>query len=188
MSFKLFSELFDAIEKTFKAIKAIAKLPKETRDELRKTFDGTFQLLDTSLNMVSIRLGEILRITKITDFKKEVRLLKNDQSWTNAEREFRLCKSLRHTVNETDRLKSKILNYISVKDWEEMQNQMEAILQSEDRLGDYIADKFKTLSGINTGPHGSLQQTKDTLMEFQDALNAERRRLIAMEMELYNNF
>lgn len=185
---KFFSDIFDAIEKAFKALKAIANLPKETRDELRKTFDETFKLLDTSLNMVSIRLGEILRITKITDFKKEVRLLRNDQSWTNSEREFRLCKSLRHTINETERLKSKILNYISVKDWQEMQNQMEAILQSEDRLGNYIADKFKTLSGINVGPNGSVQKTKDTLIEFQDALNTERRRLIAMETELYNNF
>lgn len=185
---KLFSEIFDAIEKVIKAVKAIAGLPKETRDELRKTFDETFKLLDTSLNMVSIRLGEILRITKITDFKKEVRLLKNDQSWTTAEREFRLCKSLRHAINETDRLKSKILNYISVKDWDGMKNQMEAILQSEDRLGNYIADKFKTLSGINVGPRGSLQQTKETLLEFQDTLNTERRRLTAMEMELYDNF
>ena len=39
---KLFSDVFDAIEKTFKALKAIANLPKETREELRKTFDDTF--------------------------------------------------------------------------------------------------------------------------------------------------
>jgi hypothetical protein len=185
---KFFSDIFDAIEKAFKAVKAIANLPKETRDELRKTFDETFKLLDTSLNMVSIRLGEILRITKITAFKKEVSLLKNDQSWTQAEREFRLCKSLRHSINETVRLRNKILNYISVADWDEMKKQMEAILQNEDRLGNYIADKFKILSGIISKQGGSVQQTKDTLNEFQDELNTERRRLIAMEIDLYNNF
>ncbi len=185
---KLFSDIFDAIEKAFNAIKALANLPKKTRDELRNTFDETFKLLDTSLNMVTIRLGEILRITKTADFKKEVLMLNNDQSWTNSEREFRLCKSLRHAVNETARLKNKILNYISVKDWENMYYQMDHILYSEDKLGNYIADKFQAFSKMIPGNDGNIRQTKDALKQFQDSLNTERRRLIAMEMDLYENF
>ena len=165
----LFSDIFDSIEKAFKAVKAIANLPKETRDELRNTFDETFRLLDTSLNMVIIRLGEILRIANEQDFNIEVSQLNNDASWAQAEREFRLCKSLRHAVNETGRVKNKILNYISMKDWEDMQNQMEAILQGEDMLGNFIADKFRTLSGMTPGRNKSMQEIKDTLKQFQDS-------------------
>lgn len=185
---KLFTDIFDAIEKAFKAIKAIANLPKETRDELRNTFDETFKLLDTSLNMVIIRLGEILRITDDPVFIAEVSRLNNDVSWTQAEREFRLCKSLRHTVNETGRLRNKILNHISVQDWDEMQNQMESILMGEDRLGNFVADRFQALSGMVTNHGGTVQLTRDTLKQFRDSLNTERRRLIAMEIDLYNNF
>jgi hypothetical protein len=185
---KLFSDLFDALEKAFKAIRAIANLPKETRDELRITFNETFTLLDTSLNMVIIRLGEILRITDEPVFMIEVSQLNNDAGWTTAERQFRLCKSLRHTVNETVRLRNRILNYISVKDWDEMQYQMELILWSEDKLGNYVAERFQALSGMVAQQGGTTQQVRDSLKLFQDSLNTERRRLIAMEIDLYKNF
>lgn len=185
---ELFPDLFDAIEKAFNAVKAIANLPKKTRDELRITFEDTFKLLDTSLNMVSIRLGEILRIAKATEFKKEVSMLRNDQSWTKSEREFRLCKSLRHTVDEVGRFKSKMLAYISVNDWNDMYTQMDHILYNEDKLGNFIADKFEALSKMPQSKNGNIQQTKDALKQFQEEINAERRRLIAMEIDLYNNF
>lgn len=185
---KLFTDLFDAIEKSLNALKKITNLPKETRDELRTTFNDTFTLLDTSLNMVIIRLGEILRITNDSEFTVELGQLNNDAGWTKAEREFRLCKSLRHAVNETQRLKSKILNQVSVQDWQEMQNQMELILWSEDRLGNYIADKFQNFSSIVIDKTNSIQKVKGELKQLQDSLSLERRRLIQMEVDLYNKF
>src|SRR5690349_13693849 len=127
MELKLFTDLIDAIEKSINALSKISNLPKDTRDQLRTTFEETFKLLDTSLNMVTIRISEILRMEKATEFKKEIKQLNNDVGWTQAEREFRLCKSLRHTVNETQRLKQKILKFVSVQNWTAMQNQMEAI-------------------------------------------------------------
>jgi hypothetical protein len=181
----LFTDLFDSIEKAIRSIKAIANLPKQTRDELRATFEDTFKLLDTSLNMVIIRLGEILRIKDEPTFSMEVSLLNVDANWAQAEREFRLCRSLRHAVNEAGRLKTKLMNSISVQDWDDMLGKMEAILMGEDRLGDFIAERFQVLSA-STG--GTTMQTRQELKQFVDNLNIERRRLIAMETDLYNNF
>ena len=188
LTLELFPDLFDAIEKAFKALKAIASLPQKTRDELRNMFDETFKLLDTSLNMITIRLGQILKIQKDKDFIAEVKLLNNEPSWTNAEREFRLCRSLRNTVDEASRLGNKIRRLISVKDWNDMQNQMEVILQGEERLGDFIAGKFRALSTMVKDQGGTVQQKRDALMQFQDTLNAERRRLIKMEINLSKSF
>jgi hypothetical protein len=188
MDLKLFTDVLDAIEKAFKAIKVMANLPKQTRDELRGTFDDTFKLLDTSLSMIIIRLGEIIRITEDANFIKEVNQLSNDVSWTQSEREFRLCKSLRHAVNEIGRLRNKILSHISVQDWDALQSQMESILWSEDKLGNYIAAKFLSLSGLNVIEGQPTQQIRNELKQFQDSLNNERRILISMEIDLYSNF
>ena len=39
MEIKFFPEIFDPIENAIKSIRAIANLPKETRDELQQTLD-----------------------------------------------------------------------------------------------------------------------------------------------------
>jgi len=185
---KLFTELFDAIEKTVVALKKLVDIPKEIRDELRTTFDETFKLLDTSLNMITIRLGEIVRITDEQNFKDEVGQLSYDASWTQAEREFRLCSGLRHVVNETERLREKVLKRISVQDWEEMQKQIQKVFLGEAELGNFIANKFQEFSNININQDTTIQQVKDELKKLQSTLSNERRRLIKMEIDLYDNF
>ena len=185
---KLFTEVFDAIERVFKAIKGITDLPRETRDELRNTFDETFKLLNTSLNMVIIRLGEILRITNDTIFITEVSQLSFDAGWTQAEREFRLCSGLRHVVSETERLKAKVINHISVRDWDDMQNHIQAIFLGEAYLGEFIANKFQVFSDTDFNQRKTSKQIRDELKKMQEALNIERRRLINMEIDLYDNF
>ena len=185
---KLFTEVFDAIERVFKVIKSFSDLPKETRDELRNTFDETFKLLDTSLNMVIIRLGEILRITDDPTFAVEVSQLSFDAGWTQAEREFRLCSGLRHVVSETGRLRTKIVNHMSVQDWDDMQTQIRAIFFGEANLGNYIADKFQTFSNMDIRHDKTIQKVRNELKQLQTALNTERRRLIKMEIDLYDNF
>lgn len=176
------------LKKVFQAIKQIANLPQDTRDELRITFDETFRLLDTSLNMVIIRLGEILRISDDSAFAVEVGQLNFDPSWSQAEREFRLCSGLRHVATETKRLRHKILNHVSVQDWDEMQHQIQEIFRGEDYLGNYIAEKFQRFSDMTIGTNKEMKLVRDELFEFQKALNTERRRLINMEIDLFDNF
>jgi hypothetical protein len=63
-----------------------ANLPKADREAMRKPLDETSRLIDTTLNMVIVRLGEILRHTPDDDFLREAARLDNYDEWMQAER------------------------------------------------------------------------------------------------------
>jgi hypothetical protein len=91
MELKLFTDLIDALGKVVGGLKAIVNLPKATREAIRQTLDETYRLIDTTLNMVIIRLGDILLLAAGDDFLREAARLDNDNEWMRAEREFRQC-------------------------------------------------------------------------------------------------
>jgi hypothetical protein len=62
---------------------------------LRQTLDETYRMIDTTLNMVIIRLGDILLLAAADDFLREPARLDHYSEWIQAEREFCLCRSLR---------------------------------------------------------------------------------------------
>jgi hypothetical protein len=68
MELKLFTDLIDALGKVAGGLKAIVNLPKTEREMIRRTLDETYRLIDTTLNMVIIRLGEIQHLTSDEDF------------------------------------------------------------------------------------------------------------------------
>ena len=94
MEFTLVSDLIDALGKVANGLKALASLPKSERDHYRQLLDDTYQLIDTTLNMIILRLGDISHIVEEDKFLKEVRDLDNYSAWLEAERKFRLCSSL----------------------------------------------------------------------------------------------
>ena len=62
MEFKLFTDLIDALGKVAGGLKAIVNLPKAERVAMHRTLDETYRLIDTTLNMVFIRLCRSLRV------------------------------------------------------------------------------------------------------------------------------
>ena len=58
MDLKLFTALIDAL----------VKLPKAERETMRCTLDETYRLIDTTLNMIIIRLGELSLFAADADF------------------------------------------------------------------------------------------------------------------------
>lgn len=60
MEFKLFTDLIDALGKMAGGLKSIVNLPKAERETMRQMLDQTYRLVDTTLNMVIIRLGDML--------------------------------------------------------------------------------------------------------------------------------
>ena len=90
MGLRLFTNLIDALGKVAGGLKAIVNLPKAERETMRQTLDETYRLIDTTLNMVIIRLGDILLLAADDDFLREVVRLDNYSEWMRAEREFRL--------------------------------------------------------------------------------------------------
>ena len=91
MELKLFTDVIDALGKVAGGLKGIVNLPKAEREAIRQTLDETYRLIDTTLNMVIIRLGDILLLAADDDFRREAARLDNDNEWMRAERDLRLC-------------------------------------------------------------------------------------------------
>ena len=113
MELKLFTDLIDVLGKVAGGLKAIVNLPKAEREAMRRTLDETYRLIDTTLNMVIIRLGDILLHAADDDFLREAARLDNDNEWMQAEREFRLCRSLRVALRETQSLAGKLTGAVN---------------------------------------------------------------------------
>jgi hypothetical protein len=60
MEFKLLIDLIDAFGKVAGGLKAIGNLPQAERKSICQTLVDTYSLTDTPLNMVIVRLGDIL--------------------------------------------------------------------------------------------------------------------------------
>ena len=184
----IFSDLINALGKAVVGLKALAHLPKAERDKYRQVMDETYRLIDTTINMVIIRLGDILHLDGDQQCLEEVSKLNNFDDWYRAEREFRLCQSLRVAVRETETLRRRLAGSISTKDWDAMLEQMKNILTTESEVAQFIAEKFKTLAQEARGATDdseTVSAIRDQAIGFRDALIAERRCLIQQEMELY---
>ncbi|MDP2619114.1 MAG: hypothetical protein Q8P46_02885 [Hyphomicrobiales bacterium] len=71
MELKLFTDLIDALGKVAGGLKAIVNLPKAERGTMRRTLNETYRLVDTTLNMLIIRLGDPLLLAADDDFLRE---------------------------------------------------------------------------------------------------------------------
>lgn len=101
MKIKLFANLNDTLGKVAGGLKAIVNLPKAEQEAMRRPLDETYRLIDTTLNMVIIRLGDLLLNVADDDLLREAARLDNVNKRIQADREFRLCRSLRLALRET---------------------------------------------------------------------------------------
>jgi hypothetical protein len=184
MVFKLFTDLIDALEKVAKGFKALKDIPKKERDKFREVMDETYRLIDTTLNMVIIRLGDILLPKNAHEFAEEVSKLNNYDGWVQAEREFRLCRSLRVALRETQSLSNRLIGSLSTQDWGALLHQMESVLATEGEVALFIGKKFYKL--VDSASKETPDKTRKKVIEFRNALKTERETLIKQEIELYS--
>jgi hypothetical protein len=190
MSVKFFSDIIDALGKVTKGLQAIAGLPRAKRDAIRSTLDNTYRLIDTTLNMVIIRLGDISLRTGDVDFLAETARLDNHHEWINAEREFRLCSSLRVTLRETETMAGQLAGSLSTNDWDALLQQMRTILTAEDHVAIFISERFQQLATAARGTAqdpARTQSIRDDLVACRAALAGERQKLIRQEVSLFNS-
>ena len=81
MELKLFTDLIDALGKVAGGLKAIVNLAKAEREAMRRTLDETYHLVDTTLDIVMIRLGDILLHPAHDDFLREAGRLDHYNEW-----------------------------------------------------------------------------------------------------------
>ena len=189
MELKLFTDLIDALGKVVAQVKAFTSFSRAQRDKYRLVMEDTCRLIDTTLNMVIIRLGDILAADKEQDFMQEVIRLDNYDDWINAEREFRLCKSLRIAVRETETLSNKIAGAVSTADWEALLSLMHGTLVTEGEVALFISVRFRALAETarsSTRTLSEITELKKNVSIFRNLLIKERQELIRQEIELYS--
>lgn len=118
----------------------------------------------------------------------KVARLDNYNQWMQAEREFRLCGSLRVALRETKTLAGHLAGAVSTKDWDALLQQMQTILTTEGEVALFIGQQFQQLandarSAVQDNQHTSA--VRDALSAFRAALVAERQELIKQELALY---
>jgi hypothetical protein len=188
MELKLFSDLIDTLGKVVTGLKTIVNLPRDQREKYRQTLDDTYRLIDTTLNMVIIRMGDVLLHSSNKDFLRETAQLENYDEWMQAEREFRLCRGLRAALSETQTLYNQLAGSISTHDWKALLQQMKAILATEGEVAEFIAQRFNSLAAAAqnaTLNATSIATVRNEVKKFRQALIAERQQLIKQELDLY---
>ena len=184
MDIKLFTDLIEALGKVAKGLKAISDIPKAEREKYRVVLDETYRLIDTTLNMVIIRLGDIQAADDDQDFMDGVAELDNFSDWMQAEREFRLCKSLRVALRETETLSGRLAGALSTADWQALLDHMRRILATEGEVAEFIGAHFQGLADAASAPEVEIRDIKANVSEFRNALIQERQELIRQEIAL----
>ncbi len=186
MDIKLFSDMIDALGKVASALKSAASLPPAERERYRQTMAENYRLIDTSLNMIVIRLGDILLRVDDPAFIQEVAKLDNDRDWIEVERAFRLCQSLRAALSEMKSFSGKLKAAVSVKNIDSLIAMMEGTTSTEGEVAQFISVSFSNLADAARRPGVDSTKLRQDVKTFREALLKERQRLIRDEIQLYS--
>jgi hypothetical protein len=187
MDIQLFSDMIDALGKVVGGVKVLTNLPKNERDQYRQLLDDTDQLILTTLNMIILRMGDVLLNTDEAAFLTEVRQLDNFEDWLKAERGFRLCQSLRVAVRETEGLIPRLAGKMSTKDWAALLDQMHRILSTEGQLADFVGREFNNLASAARRAQPASPESAAIRQEVEstrDTLKRQREKLLRQEVEI----
>lgn len=183
--FKLLTDLIDVGGKVVDGLKTIAGLPKAEREKYRQVMDDIYTLIDTTLSMVILRLGDILLLKDDGKFLGEVSKLDNYHEWLEAERQFRLCKSLRVALSEAERLPGKLPGKLSIRDWDALLDQMRSVLPKEYELAWYIGKRFEALASYANKAGVPPDRVRERVTAFRKVVCKERQQLIQQNSVLY---
>lgn len=187
MDIKIFSDAIDALEKVGKGVIALTSIPKKERQRYKDAVKDSYTLMNSAVNLVFLRLGDVLLLEKKQEFLKEVRRLDNAQEWLQLERDVRLCNKLREVHGEID---SFVLNRMIVRlgsrDWDNVRRLVDQLLEREGTLADYISASLRKLASQASAASTSSEEyakLRRNLTQTRRALEKDRQRLITSELE-----
>lgn len=186
MKVQFFADFIESFGKILTALKDIKNIPKRQRDEIRRPLADTFIMLNTTLNMVIIRLGEVYRLQDEQAFRQEVAQLQYGETWLKSERAFRLCESLKHGLREWQNIDQSLINLLSTNNWNDLKLQMENILKNESELAYFIEENFRRLESLAFDEAKPIDVLKEEIQSLQNMLSKQRRELIELESTMYN--
>lgn len=189
MDIKFFSDIIDTLEKVGKGVIALKKIPEKQRKKYREAIGETYTILNSALNLVLNRLGDIMLLDQRADFFGEVKRLDNFEEWRQIEREVRLCSNLRAAGREMKRFGEKFLDKIALRNQESYARLVYQVLeQGESELADLISESLHQLAEkANKTPENSegYKKLKRAVKRMRDAFRKERMKLISAELNFY---
>jgi hypothetical protein len=112
--------------------------------------------------------------------------LDNYGDWMRAEREFRLCQSLRAALREMKSFSGGLKAAVSVKDIDALIAMMETTTAAEGEVAEFISVRFRNLADAARTPGLDSAKLRPDVQAFREALLKERQRLIRDETGLYS--
>ena len=177
MNLKLFTDLIDALSKVVAGLRSIVNMSNAERQKYRLTIGETFLLLDSTLSMVILRLGDILFEQRDNEeFLSEVRKLGNYREWVEVERSFRFCGSLRTVYEETRTLRGQLAGRLAVGDWDTLLHRMDSVFSVEQDVAGYISNQLYDIAVSATSASGdqTIQTIRTQVDAFRKAVDGER--------------
>jgi hypothetical protein len=186
MEVKIFTDVIDALQKVGEAIISIKNIPKAQRKRISLAVEESFTLLNSAINLVLHRLGDLLSEDSRSEFIRELKKLDNDREWWELERDVHLCRGLREAHPEIDSFRlSKMPLRLGSRDWENVRVLVDEVLEREGELAKFIGRKLSTLSAMAEQAKSSDEGYKKTIASIkrvQRKLRKDRKRLLASEL------
>lgn len=182
MDVKIFTDVIDALEKVGKALVALKNIPKQKRERYITAVTDAFTLLDSAITLVINRLGDVAANQNDADLRSELLRLDSSKEWLAIERDVRLCRNLRIAHAEVDSFVLSFMAELSGRDWDNVRCLVDQVLEREGELADFIASSLSRLAGLARDPT-AFKKARAEVDATASAVKAERRRLIASELE-----
>jgi hypothetical protein len=183
----LFGPFVATIGKVIDHLVACKDVGKKERNEYRKAIGDTCTIVNSALNMVILRLGDIL--SKDEDqFLVELKKLDNYDKWLEIEREMRLCSSMNTALNEANRIGGRLGRTVFIDDWPSLCREMVGFVGCERDLASLITDKLRRFAdSARLSPQqdpSALDDIRKELTNFRETLSQERAVLMQSEVRL----
>jgi hypothetical protein len=183
----VFSDVIDALEKVAKAVISIKDIPKKQRSRYQEAVRDAFTLLNSAVNLVLHRLGDILIEDDRNKFADELRRLDNQKEWWELEREVRLCRKLREVHPEIDSFTlGKMPVRLGSKDWDNVRTLVDQILEREGEMADFISLRLSRLAQLASKAQQSTEgyeASRRAVARARKTLEKERKRLLSAELQ-----
>ena len=170
--------------KAANSFKKLTSLPKDERDEYREKLNETFTLLDTTLTLLIIRLGDVMLQEDDYEFRSELERLDNYDDWLRIERDVRLCRNLKITAREMETIRKRLVGKLAFHDWDDLVGYIREILLGEQELANFVSRSLFQLATMEAQSDQELTQARKAVKEFRTELRTQRRLLISFENKL----
>ncbi len=182
MDIKLFSDFMNALEKAINLFGKALQFPAGQREKYRQVINDTYRILNTALDMVTIRLSNLLKRDDMF-LARDVGGLKWEWEWLQAERDLQLCENLRSTRQEARVLGNHLVAVNCIDKWNDVLKHMDILLHGEKDLAEYIAGELSQLA--DAADRMPPSQLKEQLRAALDGLDQERYRLMEQQLKFH---